>query len=203
MKKIILLISSIITSVSFAQNNNNLDPPVPVKQSVFSLGAQGGFGHSYITNISNKKFQPSWDAGIVAIYSPGAHWGAELDIRYSAEGVKYENPSTNRENTIFLRYIRIPLKAAYFFRKYENDFRPKIALGPVVGVLNEEVNSVGANTVDFGLNASLGFHYRIVRAIWFTGDINYYQGLLDTYDATPANELNGNIRLDLGLSFGF
>ncbi|HRG53004.1 MAG TPA: outer membrane beta-barrel protein [Bacteroidia bacterium] len=203
MKKIFISMSLLITSISFAQNNNNLDPPVPAKQSVFSLGAQGGFGHSYISNISNKKFQPSWDAGIVAIYSPGAHWGAELDVRYSAEGVKYENLTTGRDNTIFLRYVRIPLKAVYFFRKYENDFRPKIALGPAIGFLNEEVNSVGANTVDFGLNGSLGFHYRIVRAIWLTADVNYYQGLLDTYDATSANELNGDVRLDLGISFGF
>jgi len=195
--------SLFITSISFAQNNNNLDPPVPAKQSVFSLGAQGGFGHSYISNFPNKKFQPSWDAGIVAIYSPGVHWGIELDVRYSAEGVKFEDVTRNRENTIFLRYIRIPLKATYFFRTYENDFRPKISLGPQIGFLNEEINSVGANTVDFGLNASVGFHYRIVRAIWFTGDVNYNQGLLDIYDASSASELNGNIRLDLGISFGF
>lgn len=76
-------------------------------------------------------------------------------------------------------------------------------MGPAIGFLNEEVNSVGANTVDFGLNGSLGFHYRIVRAIWLTADVNYYQGLLDTYDATSANELNGDVRLDLGISFGF
>ncbi|HET6224866.1 MAG TPA: outer membrane beta-barrel protein, partial [Bacteroidia bacterium] len=203
MKKIILLgCAVVITTLAFAQNNNNIDPPVDVKQSVFSLGAQGGFGHSYLTNIPNKKFQPSWDAGLVAIYSPGVHWGVELDVRYSAEGVKYEDLSPDRENTIFLRYIRVPLKATYFFRKYENDFRPKISLGPDFGFLTEEVNSTGVNSFDFGLNASIGFHYRIVRAIWFTADVNYYQGLLDNYDATDVNELNGDVRLDLGLSFG-
>lgn len=203
MKKIVLSVTLFTTSISFAQNNNNLDPPVPVKQSVFSLGAQGGFGHSYLTNFSNKKFQPSWDAGIVAIYSPGVHWGVELDVRYSAEGVKVENVETKRDHSVYLRYIRIPLKATYFFRKYEDDFRPKISLGPEIGFLNEEVNSMGANTFDFGLNGSIGFHYRLVRAIWFTADVNYYQGFIDTYDVTQANELNGDVRLDLGLSFGF
>lgn len=203
MKKLILLGCYLgLTLTVVSQNNNSIDPPVPAEQSVFSIGPQGGFGHSFIMPYAGAKFQRSWDAGIAAIYSPCVHWGVELDVRYSAEGGKFED-SEGITSVTGLRYVRVPLKAAYFFRKYENDFRPKIALGPTVGFLTEQINSSGAKSVDFGVNASLGFHYRLVRAIWLTGDVNYYQGLVDVYDATTEKELNGNVRFDLGVSFGF
>lgn len=203
MKKIILLASLFSSLISFSQNNNGLDPPVPAEQSVFSIGPQGGFGHTFITPYKGARFQPSWDAGVAAIYAPGVHWGVQLDIRYSAEGCKIEDVENKSTNAIFLRYVRVPLKAVYFFNRYEDDFRPKITLGPSIGFLNEQVNSTGAKSVDFGANASIGFHYRLVRAIWFTADVNYYQGFTDVYETTTEREMNGNLRLDMGLMFGF
>jgi hypothetical protein len=203
MKKIILLASLFSSLISFSQNNNGLDPPVPAEQSVFSIGPQGGFGHTFITPYKGARFQPSWDAGVAAIYAPGVHWGVQLDIRYSAEGCKIEDLENKSTNAIFLRYVRVPLKAVYFFNRYEDDFRPKITLGPSIGFLNEQVNSIGAKSVDFGANASIGFHYRLVRAIWFTADVNYYQGFTDVYETTTEREMNGNLRLDMGLMFGF
>lgn len=203
MKKIILLASLFSSLISFSQNNNGLDPPVPAEQSVFSIGPQGGFGHTFITPYKGARFQPSWDAGVAAIYAPGVHWGVQLDIRYSAEGCKIEDVENKSTNAIFLRYVRVPLKAVYFFNRYEDDFRPKITLGPSIGFLNEQVNSIGAKSVDFGANASIGFHYRLVRAIWFTADVNYYQGFTDVYETTTEREMNGNLRLDMGLMFGF
>jgi hypothetical protein len=204
MKRIIILLSFFCTAhIGFSQNNNSIDPPVNAEQSVFSLGAQAGFGHTYIMPFKGATFQPSWDAGLVAIYAPGVHWGVDMDLRLSSEGARIEDPENTSTNAIYLHYMRVPLKAVYFFRKYEDDFRPKIALGPAIGFLTEQVNSVGASTVDFGANASVGFHYRLVRAIWFTADLNYYQGFTDVFQSTSEKELNGNLRLDLGISFGF
>lgn len=210
MKKILILLSCITTSLSFSQNNNKLDPPVPAEQSVFSLGPQGGFGHSFICSSTEaSRFQPSWDAGISAVYSPWVHWGFELDARYSVEGRRVER-DVRQGDVIYtvtsisqLNYFRIPIKGVYFFRTYEHDFRPKVTLGPSIGFLTGEMNSVGARSVDFGANASLGFNYRLVRAIWLTADVNYYQGFLDVYENTSERELNGNVRVDLGVSFGF
>jgi hypothetical protein len=211
MKKILLFLNCIaISYFSFSQNNNKIDPPVPAEPSVFSIGPQGGFGHSWIhSSAEGTRFQPSWDAGISAVYSPWEHWGFELDARYSVEGRKIEREVKQGDviktitSVTQLNYLRIPIKGVYFFRTYEHDFRPKITLGPSIGFLTGEINSVGANTVDFGVNASLGFNYRLVRAIWLTADVNYYQGFVDVYDNTSDRELNGNIRLDLGVSFGF
>jgi hypothetical protein len=210
MKKILLFLSCIASPYFSFSQNNKIDPPVPAEQSSFSLGPQGGFGHSFIhSSTESSIFQPSWDAGISAVYSPWVHWGFELDARYSVEGRRIEKKVIHGDvtNTVVsvtqLDYFRIPLKGVYFFRTYEHDFRPKITLGPSIGFLTNQINSVGAKSVDFGVNGSLGFNYRLVRAIWLTADVNYYQGFIDIYDNTAERELNGNIRLDLGVSFGF
>ncbi|MEO6901495.1 MAG: outer membrane beta-barrel protein [Bacteroidia bacterium] len=207
MKKIVTLVSCFAISLSvFSQsdnttNNNNVASPA--KQSVFSVGVHGGFGHSYITTNNHSRFHPSWDAGVAAIYAPWANWGLELGVRYSVEGTKNNSSLTNTDYTTELRYIRIPLKAVYFVGPYENDFRPKFSIGPVIGFLQDETNGIGAKAVDFGATVSAGFHYRLAKAIWFTTDVKFYQGFIDIYPQTANNDLNGNIRLDLGLNFGF
>lgn len=208
MKKIITLASCFGFSLALLAQNDNVSNnnaiASPAKQSIFSVGAHVGFGHSYITSNTESKFHPSWDAGIAAIYAPWANWGVELGVRYSVEGSKFISPFNNITYTTELRYIRVPLKAVYFVGPYENDFRPKFSLGPVIGFLQDETTSIGSsNDIDFGAMASVGFHYRIAKAIWFTTDLKFYQGLIDTYPQTSHNDLNGNIRLDLGINFGF
>jgi hypothetical protein len=212
MKKIFLFLSCIISPYFSSAQNKNIDSPISGEQSVFSLGPQGGFGHSCIKTANgneSNRFQSSWDAGISAVYSPWVHWGIELDARYSVEGRKVErvvkqgDATTTVTSVSQLNYFRIPLKGVYFFRTYEHDFRPKITLGPSVGFLTGQVNSVGANSMDLGLNASLGFNYRLVKAIWLTADVSYYHGFMDIYDNTSEKELNRDLRLDLGVSFGF
>lgn len=206
MKKIVTIVSCLGFSLAlFSQNDNSTNNNTiasPAEQSVFSVGVHGGFGHSYITSSNDSQFHPSWDAGIATIYAPWANWGVELGVRYSVEGSKNINPLNNTTYTTELRYLRVPLKAVYFVGPYENDFRPKLSLGPVIGFLQDETNSIGAKSIDFGATASVGFHYRLVKAIWFTTDLKFYQGFIDTYPQTSNNDLNGNIRLDIGINFG-
>jgi len=209
MKKLSLLIALASTSiVGHSQNNNEKNvPPAPIEQSKFSIGIIGGFGHSFLMPYSNTTFRPSWNAGISAIYAPKQHWGIGIDVLYSVEGAKfkYTNPVSQTDYTVQteLDYIRIPVKAIYFFRGYEKDFRPKVALGPTLGILMSETNSVNAASVDLGANLSLGFNYRIAKAIWINVDASYYQGFLDTYSSNSDKDLNGNIRLNAGINLGF
>jgi len=205
MKKLALILAFVSGSIiSFSQNNNSIIPPNPIEQSKFSFGFKGAFGHSFLMPYSDCSFKPSWDAGVSAIYSPFVHWGFGLDATYSAEGVKFDK-GTNTENVkeIDLNYVRVPAKVIYFFRTYEKDFRPKVAFGPTIGFLTNTSENPGFNKVDFGANASLGFNYRLVRAVWLNVDASYYQGLIDSYNANNENDLNGNVRLNMGLSFGF
>lgn len=209
MKKVFTIIALAASTVTgFAQENNNkIDPPAPIEQSKFSIGVKGGFGHSFILPYQNYIFSPSWDAGISGIYAPGTHWGLGVDVLYSMEGGKFEflNNTTGEGYTrqVTLDYIRIPVKAIYFFRDYDKDFRPKVAIGPSLGVLVGEVNSTNASTIDLGGKLTAGFNYRIARAIWINVDASYYQGFMDIYSSNSENDLNGNVRLDAGINFGF
>jgi outer membrane protein with beta-barrel domain len=207
MKTLLFIALASSALIGYSQNNNTIDPPEPVEQSKFSIGVKGGFGHTFMIPYKNYIFCPSWDAGISAIYAPGQHWGLGVDALYSMEGVKFEylNPVTgigyDRQAT--LNYVRIPVKAIYFFRDYDKDFRPKITLGPSLGILAGEVNSVNASSIDLGGKFTAGFNYRIARAIWINVDASYYQGFMDVYSSNTENDLNGNVRLDAGINFGF
>ncbi|MEO6306132.1 MAG: outer membrane beta-barrel protein [Bacteroidia bacterium] len=202
MKKLVLIFAFISGAfVSFSQSNLNKIPSDPIEESKFSFGIKGGFGHSFIVPYKNTEFMPSWDAGLSAVYSPFVHWGFGLDAIYSAEGAKF----TSVENSYVtnLNYVRIPVKVIYFFNEYKNDFRPKVAIGPTVGFLTNAKDNPGFTKTDFGANASLGFNYRLLRAVWLSVDGTYYQGLIDSYTLNNENDLNGNVRLDVGINIGF
>ena len=208
MKKLTFIIALVATTLSgYSQNNNNVDAPGPIEQSKFSIGFKGGYGHSTIMPFTHATFCPSWDAGIAAVYAPAVHWGVEVDALYSEEGVNYKYRSSGEETyhtkQIYLDYVRIPVKAVYFFRAYDKDFRPKIAVGPSMGFLVNQVGSNGASSFDVGATGLVGFNYRIAKAVWINVDAVYYQGFLDTYSNRSSNELNSNMRLDAGINVGF
>jgi len=202
MKKLSLLLALVSGAfASFSQNNNTIIPPAPIEESKFSFGVQGGFGHSFIMPYQNYKFMPSWNAGISAVYSPFVHLGFGVDVLYSEEGAKFS--SSDVSYSTHLNYIRVPVKVIYFFREYEKDFRPKVSLAPTVGFLTNSKEQPAYNKVDFGASTSVGFNYRLVRAIWLSVDATYYQGLIDNLNGNTENDLNGNARLNLGINFGF
>ncbi|MBL7911293.1 MAG: PorT family protein [Bacteroidia bacterium] len=202
MKKLTLVLAIVTGSMaSFSQNNNSIIPPDPIEQSKFSFGVTGGFGHSFLIPYSKPSFMPSWNAGLSAIFSPFVHCGFGIDALYSTEGVKFNNPEYT--SVTHLNYVRVPLKVIYFFREYEKDFRPKVAIGPTIGFLTNSSENPGFNKTDLGANASLGFNYRLLRAVWLNMDASYYQGFIDAYKGNAVKDLNGNARLNVGLSFGF
>lgn len=206
MKKVSLLLSALLFSVAFySQNNNTKVPSEPIRQSNISLGVKGGFGHSFIAPYRNFGFNPSWNAGLSALLSPWAHWGLGMDVVWSSEGATFIDKSDDikRKYQTEQDYIRVPIKAIYFFHTYERDFRPKVSFGPTVGFLVSESKSAGTRNFDAGATLTAGFNYRLIRAVWLTVDATYYQGLVDTYTGNAENDLNGNMRLDLGVSFGF
>lgn len=206
MKKLATLLIIIISkSVLLAQNdkpnNNSIILPQPIDDSKFSFGLKGGLGHSFLIPYTNYAFMPSWNAGLSAIYSPFEHLGFGLDAIYSKEGVKLMD--NENSYTYDLNYIRVPFKVIYFCNTYEKDFRPKISIGPTIGFLTNTTENLKFNNFDFGANASLGFNYRLARAVWLNVDATYYQGFIDINTTNFENDLNGNLRLELGLNFGF
>src|ERR1700745_4254681 len=102
MKKLTILLAFVtISLLGYAQSNSEKIPPEPIERSSFSIGAIGGFGHSFIMPYDNNVFCPSWDAGISAIYSPWKHWGVGMDLLYSVEGAKFRFVNGAYESPVY------------------------------------------------------------------------------------------------------
>lgn len=210
-------------------------------QQFISLGPVIGFGHSGVTNGNledatastiKSKFNPSFNAGIGLIYAKHAHWGFGGEILYSQEGLKKQLTADpmDIDLTKTAGYIRVPLRAYYFFGKYQQKIRPKVYLGPSFGFkisdkekfegnneISRELLAGGDNTsgmdfktFDLGIQAGVGVNITLAKAMWLNLDLNYTQGVLDALenndDADPdfdsGSNLNQNLRLQVGVLFG-
>ena len=185
-----------------------------------SFGPVVGVSHAWITGIENTKFKPSVNIGGTLIYSFVPHWGIGGDIRVSfLEGVKTKDKSDNAETVTNLNatYLRVPLKAFYFFGEYGDRVRPKLYAGPSVGFFLggkrkiETTVSDNSTTVktdskndlksfDFGFVAGGGINYRLQRSVWLNVDIVYNNGLIDISEASTYNA-NRNLGISAGVTF--
>lgn len=193
MKKTVLIISMIIFSCNlFAQGK-------------FSLGPTAGFGMSTLSNVTNSKMRTSANAGLSLVYSAVEHFGIGLDVKYSFEGAKVEFGSV--KNQIDLNYVRVPLKAIYFFNKYGDNLRPKIFAGPSFGFLTKaklnDVETTSAyNNVDVALLFGAGLNYRMVKNTWFNVDVSSSLGLSDATKNNNESNATRNYQLNVGVNFG-
>jgi len=192
------------------------------KAQTFSIGPTGGFGHSWITNTNgDTKFNPAWNAGIAAIYSTNSHFGIGADVTYSAEGNKVNNltgvadGADNVKSIVNANYIRVPVKAIYFFGDNNSAVRPKVYAGPSFGFLtggktNVNVDGVVSKTdtkdqiknFDFGATAGAGLNFKVAPRTWLNTDVAYYQGLTDITESKNTTKRNGNVGVNVGLLVG-
>ncbi|MCF1715576.1 PorT family protein [Flavihumibacter sp. RY-1] len=188
-----------------------------IAQDNLSLGGTAGFGHTWLSNSTNSRYQPAGNLGLSLTYSTETNWGFGADLKWSIEGGK--TSTSNLTSTTRLDYVRVPLKLMYFFGERGNAFRPKLTVGPSVGFLiggkNEATTIAGdtkttvetkasdfAKSVDLGVAASAGFNYRLVERTWLNVDLNYYHGLTDIMEAASIDQKNRNIGINVGVSFG-
>jgi hypothetical protein len=172
-------------------------------QSKFAIGPTGGMGHTFMMPHSDYEFQQGWNAGIASVCKISQRWGIGTDLRYSSEGGRFTEE--RGVSDIQLEYLRIPVKAILFLGREEQFIRPKVALGPSLGILVRESKPQGApaaEKADFGFNATAGFDYSIVENVWLNFDLSYYQGLVKVRPANAKKEYNGNVGLNLGITVG-
>jgi outer membrane protein W len=210
-------------------------------QQYISLGPVVGFGHSGVTNgdvgdnVNVKSlFNPSFKAGVGLIYAKHAHWGFGGEVVYSQEG--YKKTFTDKVLTDFsydetntVGYIRVPLRAYYFFGKYKQTVRPKVYAGPSFAfkvtddikhsgnnamsqLIADETPVAEFNSFDLGIQVGAGVNITLAKAMWLNIDLNYYQGVLDAVkdpeakanfdDIKTGSNLNQNLRLQVGVLFG-
>lgn len=182
-------------------------------QSKWSFGPNAGIGSSWISKMQNSKSKLAGNAGLSFVYSAAEHFGIGIDAKYSIEGGKSE--LSNNTYSLDLNYLRIPLKAIYFFNDYGNKLRPKIAVGPSFGFLTSahqklETGSATSsydrdvksayNSFDFGVLGSVGLNYRLVKNTWFNADVTYTHGISDIAKSTDSH--NRNLGVNVGINFG-
>ncbi len=204
MKKMILISLIIFPFCVKSYGQVQYELPEP---SVFSIGPKASFAHSFIMPDKNWEFFPGGAAGISTVYSPRQTWGLGLDAMYSFEGGKTKQEMNGEfELERKLEYIRVPLRAIVFFGKYEDNFRPKISLGPSFGFLlndeNELYPKIAAEPFDLGAELAIGFNQRLWEAVWLNIDLAYYQGFLDVYKDQKEMQYNGNLSISAGILFG-
>jgi hypothetical protein len=180
----------------------------------FSLGPSVGFQDTWVTNDLNADnkivFHPGWNAGASFVYSTESHWGIGADLKYSMEGVSIKTESLDVTSDWNLSYLRLPIRAIYFFGDYGDAVRPKVFAGPTMGLLlASKLDGIdekdGTNGFDFGLHAGAGINFRLAEAIWLNTDITYTQGLIDVdqeNEISDGNNLNGNVGVNVGVLFG-
>jgi hypothetical protein len=204
---IALFAASCFTFTAFGQAENG---------TVFSIGPSVGISQTWIRNTTEDAvFKPGFTAGITTMYSAMEHFGVGLDLLYSLEGGRFE--SSDVESDINLQYFRIPLKFAYFFGDVDQNFRPKVSVGPTFGWLIDGNGTVTTNpgdanenttdveisnsfeVLDIGLNANVGFNLKLAERIWLNADIVYNHGF---YDITANDNYNSNLGIRAGVAFG-
>ena len=216
MKKVLLLGSALVLGLFFKTNAQD------AKAQYISLGPVFGIGASRISNMpGSENIKASPYLGIGLVYARNAHWGWGGELGISHEG--YSTDIGLNTLTVNPVYLRMPLRAYYFFGSYKSAVRPKVYLGPTIGVKLDEVQYMNGNrmvnsdvyttyyttnsdqfrTVDIGLNAGGGLNVRLAQGVWLNMDMGYNLGFTDAVaDAANNYNVNENMRFNIGVLFG-
>ena len=192
MKKITTLIiaMSLIITVSNAQK--------------VSIGPKLGVNFSTLSDLEGAESRVGLQAGGFLVYSIVEHFGISIDVVYSQQGA---NSKINGSD-LHLDYIQLPLLANIFFNQYGDDFRPKITIGPAVGILASAkgpfVEKDDFNSTDFGFVAGLGFNYKVGEKKWLNVDARYGMGASEIFkeDIPGLDVKNSYFSITVGLGFG-
>ncbi len=215
MKKIALIaatLTALYATPTLAQTETKKTP----NDQYVSIGPVAGVGLNRVGNMGgNNMTVMSGNLGIGMIYARNEHWGWGGQLMVSSEG--YDVKYNGTEVKAIPIYLRMPLRAYYFFGDHRNTIRPKLYAGPTFGLkLSETDDMYGRNTevtaynntgtfrtFDVGVNVGTGVNIKLAKAIWLNLDLVYNQGLLDVVDDPADNyNTNQNLSFNAGLLFG-
>jgi outer membrane protein W len=203
MKPLILLCFALtFATYTVAQNASN-----------FSIGPRVGVNFAKFTNVDNADPKSGLVLGLTSTYSFNVRTGLTIDALYSREG---NETSTTPQLQTGLDYLRFLVAYDIFFRDLEDNFRPKIYVGPNLGILLSAENQVEGsdnevdvkdsyNTIDLGLTLGLGFNLRVGGETWLNVDGRFQPGLTNIINNKPSNIdaiRNQNFQVSVGLAFG-
>ena len=183
----------------------------------FSIGLTGGIGHSWLHHNEQpgveNEFHLGYHGGVSFLYSFASPVAISADLRFSAEGGKYNyNSSGNNILTKYrTHYLRVPVMVNYFFGDNGNTVRPKVAVGPSFGFLvggKHELVVNGAPNYseqaeklfersDVGVSGVVGLVFKLSPSLLMSTDVNYYSGFSNVNKVDPELK-NRTIAFNLG-----
>lgn len=203
------------TGYAQSTKKNEKSPKKP-QESNFSIGVKGGIQTSAFSRFAPINTRVGWNAGLTMTYSAWEHWGLGGDILYTRTGGYYSvvRPTGDTRHTVHTDYVRFVPKVTYFFMDLDDIIRPKLFVGPNLGVLTmarDKDRNMGLyneyHPVEIGITAGTGFNLRLARAIWLNVDVEYLIGLnkinkVNTYNPNNlrTNSLSGSVGVAFGLN---
>jgi hypothetical protein len=123
-------------------------------------------------------------------------------VLYSQQGTRL----ATADNPFKLDYVQIPILATYFLGEKGTKFRPKVLLGPQLGILLKAEAPNGTDikanyeSTDISGVLGLGFNYNVSKGIWLNVDARLGWGFTDIVKVTPEG-YNRYGALMFGLTF--
>lgn len=202
-----------------------LSSPAQKAYSYFSLGPVGSIGTSWLSYWpGDGQSRLSGSYGLDLTYSRAENIGFGADLTISHEGFSADYPVSgmNRDLEVAPVYLRLQPKVIFFFNRWGDAVRPKIWVGPSVGlrlwennditpdrllVVEDEDQELGTavySRADAGVTGGLGFNVRLANATWLSVGGAYYHGMVDVVDDqfTERDSYNRYLRFMLGVNFG-
>lgn len=173
-----------------------------IHAQTLSIGPIIGVNSSSISEAENGERLMGLSAGIFANYSINENLGLNVKALFSQMGLS----SSVSDESVRLNYLQIPLTGVYFFGETGDKFRPKVFLGPYVGLLlgakNGDIDiKESFKSVDFGAQVGLGFNYSLKERTWLNVDLGYTAGLTNVFELDILEGKNNALSLNVGLSF--
>jgi hypothetical protein len=200
MKKLVLSIALVlgIMAHGFAQENVSIGPLAGLSVANFR------------GDISNNDWKTGATIGGFYNYSSESGFGFSGQLLFTQLGAQV----SNKTNEVNLNYIQVPLLLTYFLGRRGEAFRPKLFIGPNVGILlsakdkdgidiSGDDNNPTYTPLDLGATAGIGFNYRIDPKVWLNFDVRYGLGLVDIARNNNTKLYNQNVGINLGVSFPF
>jgi len=173
-----------------------------------SFGPVVGVNFASISDVPNAQVKAGLAAGLFLNYSVNEKFGLGIKGLFSQMGTKVENSPAE----VNLNYLQIPLSGIYYFGNVGDSFRPKIFLGPYLGLLlsgndqngNEILGSDGKGLykkADVGGQIGVGFNYSLKNSSWLNFDAGYGASFVNITDHSTLNHRNRAFFVSLGYSF--
>jgi hypothetical protein len=215
MKKLLIATMGLLTG-AFVNAQTTEPSPKPSAAQYISVGPTAGIGGNWVGNMGGEShFAPTGNIGVSVIYAKQEHWGLGGQALFAAWG--YDKEYNGERAASVPVYLRLPMRGYYFFGKYTDKIRPKLFLGPELGVklgewdyvdngpgdlsINQRTGSF--RTFDVGFSTGGGVNIELRKSVWLNLDLSYYQGLTDVVkDPAGRHNVNHNLGASAGILFG-